>query len=98
VEAHSSPANPREVAAGVVHQLRRNSRANIWSWAHRLSPAEIHRVRRATEDVARFFYSDADWRIPGTSTVVALPGRSSRGVRGNLHSQAPTQNLGPRGQ
>src|SRR5262249_49793269 len=59
IEVHTSPDNPRDAGAGEVHKLRRDSRANVWSWRHRLSPAEIRRVRRGTEDVARFFYSDA---------------------------------------
>jgi hypothetical protein len=61
IEAHSAARNPREADAGVVHQLRRNSSANVWSWKRRLTPGEIARVRRGTEDVAGYFYADDEW-------------------------------------
>jgi hypothetical protein len=61
IEEHSSEENPREAREGVVHQLRRDSGANVWSWKYRLSRQEISRIRRGTEDVAAAFYSDEDW-------------------------------------
>lgn len=61
IEEYSAPENPPEADAGVVHQLRRNSRANIWSWKSRLSADEISRVRRGTEDLADHFYRDDEW-------------------------------------
>jgi hypothetical protein len=61
VAAHTSASNPRDAEPGEVHQLRRDSRANVWSWKDRLTADEVRRVRRATEDVAKHFYSDADW-------------------------------------
>jgi hypothetical protein len=61
VAQHSSRDNPPEAAAGVAHQLRLDSRANVWSWKGRLSPREVDRVRRGTADVAPAFYTDEDW-------------------------------------
>lgn len=39
----------------------RDSRSNIWSWKDRLTPAEVDRIRKLTEDVASIYYSDSDW-------------------------------------
>jgi hypothetical protein len=61
IQAHTSAANPKEARAGVVHQLHRDSLGNIWNWRSRLRPDEIARLREGTHDVARFFYTDADW-------------------------------------
>ncbi|MCI0684650.1 MAG: sulfotransferase [Gemmataceae bacterium] len=61
IAVHSAQENPAEAAAKVAHQLKRNSRANIVNWLKRLTPAEIAKVRRDTEDVAQLFYTDADW-------------------------------------
>lgn len=64
IEAYSGVENPAEAEEGRVHQLRRDSRANIWNWAERLSPAEIDQVRRATAEVADAFYTPEDWTPP----------------------------------
>jgi hypothetical protein len=61
VAEHSSEENPREARPGVVHLLKRDSRAGVWNWRTRLTPSEVTQVRRATEDVAAHFYADADW-------------------------------------
>lgn len=65
LEAFTGPGNPADPGGpGAAHVLKRDSRANIWNWRDRLTPAEIDRVRRGTEDVAGHFYADADWE-PG---------------------------------
>jgi hypothetical protein len=61
IETHSSSENPREAPERVAHQLKRDSKGNIWNWRSRLRPEEILRIRKETEDVASLFYSDADW-------------------------------------
>jgi hypothetical protein len=61
VEEFTSEGNAGEVAAGVKTQLRRDSRANVWNWRHRLSPAEVARVRAGTGNLARFFYPESEW-------------------------------------
>jgi hypothetical protein len=61
IKRHTSAANPREAPPRVVHQLKRDSLGNIWNWCSRLRPEEIARVRKETADIARFFYTDADW-------------------------------------
>ena len=84
---HTALDNPREAPPGVVHQLRRASRANIWSWTLRLTPAEVDRIRRSTEDVAVDFYAEDDWRphaVPGgrrraeEAEAVAEPAKQER--------------------
>ncbi len=64
IEAYSSRENAREAPAGTVHQLRRDSRANVWNWAHRLRPEEVARVRSGTEDIARALYPEPGWWAP----------------------------------
>jgi hypothetical protein len=64
IAEHSAEENPREAPHKKAHQLKRNSRANVWNWRSRLTPEEIERVRAGTDDVARHFYSDADWNPP----------------------------------
>jgi hypothetical protein len=72
IERHSSEDNPKEARVKVAHQLKRDSKGNIWNWQTRLSPQEIARVRRGTQDIARFFYADADWDgEPGTAQRTA---------------------------
>jgi hypothetical protein len=61
IECHTAAKNPAEAPQGVIHELMRNSRENIWNWRHRLSPEEIDRIREGTADVAGHFYSEADW-------------------------------------
>jgi hypothetical protein len=56
--------NPAEAMEGVVHQLKRDSRGNIWNWTHRLSRDEILRIRSGTEDVAQHFYAPSYWNPP----------------------------------
>lgn len=60
IEQHSDEENPKE-AGGEVHQLKRNSKANIWNWQYRLSPAEISRIRAGTRELSDHFYGDRDW-------------------------------------
>lgn len=60
VERHTDDDNPRE-AGGQVHQLKRNSKANIWNWQKRLTADEIARIRAGTDELCDHFYGDADW-------------------------------------
>jgi hypothetical protein len=57
----SSPSNPSEAPAGVLHQLKRNSTANIRNWKTRLSKLEIERVKEGVQDLSSLFYGDKDW-------------------------------------
>ncbi len=61
IAEYSNANNPVEAQAGVRHQLKRNSVANIKNWQSRLSPDEIERIREGVHDVAHLFYSDSDW-------------------------------------
>jgi hypothetical protein len=58
----TASSNPAEVQkAGRIHQLKRNSKANIKIWKSRLTTEEINTIREWTEPVAHAFYSDDDW-------------------------------------
>ncbi len=58
----TSGANPSEVVkSGQIHQLKRDSRANIKNWKKRLTNQEIATIRKITEPVASSFYTDEDW-------------------------------------
>jgi hypothetical protein len=58
VERFTAEGNTAEAPA---HELRRDSRANVWNWARRLTPDEVARVRAGTEALARLFYPEAEW-------------------------------------
>jgi len=60
IRQHSGTHNSAE-AGGKIHQLRRNSEANIWNWQTRLTPDEIARIRAGTRELCEHFYGDADW-------------------------------------
>jgi hypothetical protein len=53
--------NPAEAPTGVIHELRRDSSANVHTWRSRLDAEEVRRVRDRTAAVARAFYSDDEW-------------------------------------
>jgi hypothetical protein len=53
--------NPQEAPKDVIHQLKRDSKANIWSWKQRLTEAEIARVRANVAEVSAAFYGEEDW-------------------------------------
>ena len=57
----SSSENPRELSRRKVHAIKLDSRANVDNWKKRLTAEEIERVRKMTEDVSKFYYSDAEW-------------------------------------
>ena len=44
-----------------IHQLQRDSRANIKNWKKRLSADQIAVIREMTAEIAVNFYSDEDW-------------------------------------
>lgn len=49
------------LAGKSTHFTKLDSAENVKNWQRRLSPDEILRVRRGTEDVSPFYYTDADW-------------------------------------
>lgn len=80
IELTTSELNPVEAPHGRLHHLRRDSRGNVAVWHSRLSPEEIGRVRRLTEDVAESFYTASSWLPSAWSTTAAteaVPERSS---------------------
>jgi len=61
LEKTTQASNPDEADDGVVHQLRRDSSANVHNWKKRLTPGEIERIRRGTEVPASHFYDACFW-------------------------------------
>ncbi|MBI5945054.1 MAG: sulfotransferase [Chloroflexi bacterium] len=57
----SSSENPAELSKKKIHSVKLDSRANLDNWKKRLSPDEIYRIRKMTEDVSHLFYSDNEW-------------------------------------
>ncbi len=64
VRRHSADRNVTDVALTDKGGVIRNSRVTMWTWAGRLTPEEIARVRSGTEEIAAEFYSDQDWKPP----------------------------------
>jgi hypothetical protein len=64
VRRHSGERNVTNVAGGDKGGVKRDSRAAMWTWADRLTPEEIVRIRSGTDDIAAAFYSDQDWQPP----------------------------------
>ncbi len=60
IAEHSAAANG-DVGSGHPGELRRDSRSNVRSWARRLRPEEVARIRKGTEDVAWIFYPERGW-------------------------------------
>jgi hypothetical protein len=58
---NTSTDNPVDAAAGVVHSLMRDSRANASNWRRRLDPLEIAAIRASVEEVSCRFYTEAEW-------------------------------------
>lgn len=52
--------NSAEAKNNVLHQLDRNSKANIYNFKSRLTEDEIARIRRGTETISHVFY-DQEW-------------------------------------
>ncbi len=57
----SSSNNPTELSSGKTHSVKLDSRANMSGWRKRMSAEEIQRIRKLTEGVSSFFYSDGEW-------------------------------------
>jgi hypothetical protein len=57
----SSFENPTELSKKKVHSVKLDSRANMSNWKKRLTPEEITRIRKLTEDVSHLFYADDEW-------------------------------------
>jgi hypothetical protein len=58
----SNSENPMELATGKTHSVKLDSRASVNNWKKHLTPAEIDRVRRITEDVSDLYYSNDEWK------------------------------------
>jgi hypothetical protein len=57
----SSSENPSKLSKGKTHSVKLDSRASLDNWKKILTPEEITRIRKLTEDVSHLFYSDSEW-------------------------------------
>lgn len=61
IQTSSSSENPTMLSKSKTHSVKLDSRANIANWKKLLTPEEISRIRKTTEDVSHHFYSEHDW-------------------------------------
>ena len=57
----SSSDNPAELSPKKTHSVKLDSLASVKNWKKRLPEDEIKRIRKITEGVAEFYYTDEDW-------------------------------------
>jgi hypothetical protein len=75
VGAFSDETNVKEVPAREKGTVRRDSRAAMWTWTHRLTAEEVDRVRAGTASVAARYYDESAWEPPSPTMA------SRRGAR-----------------
>lgn len=61
IRGQTKAGNPVAAPEGVLHQMTRDSTANITLWKDVLSREEIARVYETTHDISGHFYSREDW-------------------------------------
>jgi hypothetical protein len=61
IEAYTKSSNPIEAPEGVLHQLKRNSKENIFLWKKRLLKSEIEKIRYETSEIYKLFYTIDYW-------------------------------------
>jgi hypothetical protein len=64
VVKYTQRGNPVNVPKGTVHQLQRDSAANISRWKEILTEEEIATVYRVTRPISGAYYPDEDWVNP----------------------------------
>lgn len=60
IEFFCSSQNPKETTVEPPHTVALDSRANLDNWQHRLTPAEVARIRELTDQEASLYYSPAE--------------------------------------
>jgi hypothetical protein len=58
----SSSENPVKLTKNKTHSVKLDSRASLDNWKKILTPEEINRIRKMTEDVSHLFYSEDEWK------------------------------------
>ena len=61
IQRASSSENPVEPSRANIYSVKLDSRTNVDNWKKRLTAEEITRIRKMTEEVSSFYYSDAEW-------------------------------------
>lgn len=57
----SSSENPKASPRGRADSVKLDSASNVKLWKRLLPEKDVDRIRTATEEVARFYYSNEDW-------------------------------------
>lgn len=57
----SSSENPSKLSKSKTHSVNLDSKANLDNWKKILSPEEITKIRKITEDTSHHFYNDDEW-------------------------------------
>jgi hypothetical protein len=57
----SAATNPKELSKKATHSIMLDSQTNLYRWKHRLTSAEIDRIRALTGEVAARYYPEASW-------------------------------------
>lgn len=57
----TSSNNASERSDKNIHQLKRDSKSNIYNWKKRLSPKEIEHIKNKTNVISSNFYNDNEW-------------------------------------
>lgn len=58
----SSSENPTNLTQSKTHSVKLDSKSAMNNWKKILTPQEITRIRKMTEGVSDFFYSDEEWK------------------------------------
>jgi hypothetical protein len=61
IQNSSNSENPAKLARNKTHSVKLDSRASLDNWKKILSPDEVSRVRKLTEGIWQFFYSESEW-------------------------------------
>ena len=62
IKLSSGSENPTETSRN-IHNVKRDSAANIWNWQKRLSKDDIYRIYDEVGDISSLFYKDNDWAL-----------------------------------
>jgi len=58
---YTGSSNPVSAEAGVVHQLKRDSRSLVNLWKEKLTPDQIKRIKEITDPISSIYYDDSEW-------------------------------------
>jgi hypothetical protein len=81
VVKYTRRGNPVNIPKGTVHQIRRDSVANITRWKETLTEEEIARVYEITRPISCSYYPNKDWEISLKARDATRPARGEKDSR-----------------